>query len=267
MDELQPYLSGSKLYGDDFTPEEIAAWYADEKEGYANLGAGDRASYRYAYDALNRFHAYRHLPDVQFEHVLGFGSAYGDEFRPIIDRVKALTIVDASDAFVSDTVCGVPATYVKPQPIGDLPFAAATFDLITCLGVLHHIPNVSHVFGEIARTLRPGGYLLVREPIVSMGDWRKPRHGLTKRERGIPFPILHALIERNGLNTIRVGLCAFPVTPRLFRSWKGDVYNSSFATWFDSVASKLFSWNVNYHPRNALQRFRPTSAFFLVGKE
>ena len=36
---LDIYLSGKKLYGDDFTYEEILDWYEDEKEGYSDLEA------------------------------------------------------------------------------------------------------------------------------------------------------------------------------------------------------------------------------------
>ena len=39
--ELDVFFNGDQLYGDDFGPEEILAWVEDEKEGYANLGAGD----------------------------------------------------------------------------------------------------------------------------------------------------------------------------------------------------------------------------------
>ena len=67
-------LRGEQLYGDDFTPEQIARWYVDEQEGYANLGAKDEKSYRYYYHATNRLLGYRHLPDRRFAHALGIGS-------------------------------------------------------------------------------------------------------------------------------------------------------------------------------------------------
>ena len=266
MDPLEPYLSGEKLYGDDFDPAQIAQWVAEERNGYADLGARDHESYRYAYHALNRLHGYRHLTNRDFEHVLGFGSAYGDELLPIIQRVKSVTIVDPSDAFVRAEVHGVPAKYVKPRSDGRLAFPAATFDLVTCLGVLHHIPNVTCVVRELARVLRPGGHLLLREPIVSMGDWRKPRRGLTKSERGIPLSLLVSMLDGSGLDTISKQLCAFPLTERVFRRWRVDFYNSSVAARIDSMLSTLFAWNVNYHPRNRLQRLRPTAAFFVLRK-
>jgi SAM-dependent methyltransferase len=266
MDSIEPYLAGRALYGDDFSQEQVAEWYADEKEGYADLGARDAESYRYCYHAWNNFHAYRHLPNVSFQNVLSYGGAYGDELLPIITRMKSVTVADTSDAFVRDSVHGVPARYVKPSPEGRLPLLDCTFDLVTCFGVLHHIPNVSFVVKEITRTIRPGGYMAIREPIVSMGDWRKPRVGLTKRERGIPLHILRNIVETSGLEIIRSSLCGFPLTPRLFRVLRPDVYNSRAITWIDSLLCAAFSWNVNYHPHRAIDRLRPTATFLILRK-
>jgi ubiquinone/menaquinone biosynthesis C-methylase UbiE len=53
---------------------------------------------------------------------------------------------------------------VKPSTDGALPFPDASFDLVTCLGVLHHIPKVSFALCELYRCLTPGGFALVREP-------------------------------------------------------------------------------------------------------
>ena len=35
MTDIKYYLAGNKLYGDDFTAEEIEQWHEDEKEAYA----------------------------------------------------------------------------------------------------------------------------------------------------------------------------------------------------------------------------------------
>ena len=266
MENIDKYFSGQALYGDDFTPEQISAWYAAEQEGYADLGAKDKGSYSYQYHAWNRFHAYRHLPDRRFEKTLGFGSAYGDELQPVIDRIDHVTVVDPSLAFVREEVHGVPATYIQPGPDGTLDVDAGTFDLITCLGVLHHIPNVSSVVRELARVLKPGGWFVLREPIVSMGDWRKPRGGLTKHERGIPPKLLEEMIRNAGLSIKRRSYCAFPVARELFKGTKGGPFNSPAITRIDAMLSSAFAWNHHYHPTSKIQKFRPTAAFFLLTK-
>lgn len=45
-----------------------------------------------------------------------------------------------------------------------LPFAAASFDLVTCQTVLIHVPDPGAVIAEMARVTRPGGLVLASEP-------------------------------------------------------------------------------------------------------
>lgn len=48
-----------------------------------------------------------------------------------------------------------------------LPFAAATFDAVACLDLVHHLARPRDFFGEAARVLRPGGRLAAIEPWVT----------------------------------------------------------------------------------------------------
>ncbi|HTU65467.1 MAG TPA: class I SAM-dependent methyltransferase [Steroidobacteraceae bacterium] len=266
MQNIDAYLSGQALYGDDFDASQVARWHADEREGYAALGAADRGRYKYAYHAWNRRHAFRHLPPGKFGNALGFGAAYGDEFQPLASRIEAITIVDPSAAFRQDTVCGIPARYIAPASDGRLELADGSFDLITAIGVLHHIPNVSFVVRELARTLAPGGHLIIREPIVSMGDWRKPRPHLTRHERGIPLGILQSIVRGTGLDLVRTTLCGFAPVQKAFALFRDDPYNSPLAAWTDALACRLVSWNLHYHARTLFQKLRPTSAFLVARK-
>src|SRR5580704_6323232 len=50
-----------------------------------------------------------------------------------------------------------------------LPFAEATFDALVCMDALCHFPNRSRLFAEWRRILRPGGRLLVTDPVVVTG--------------------------------------------------------------------------------------------------
>lgn len=264
---MYDYFSGKKLYGDDFDLAQIQEWFEDEAEGYANLGASKREKYVYSYHELNAKYGFRFLPDKDFLHALGLGSAYGDEFIPIINQIKQITILDPSDAFVVDKICNVPVSFEKPRPDGMLPFSADSFDLEICFSVLHHIPNVSTVIQELFRCLKPNGYLLVREPTISMGDWNKPRRGLTKRERGIPIDILRKIILGAGFRIVHEQRCMFSLTSRLRYILKSPVYNSHIALTIDEILCQLFSWNKKYHPINAFDKLRPTAAFYVLGKD
>jgi ubiquinone/menaquinone biosynthesis C-methylase UbiE len=48
--------------------------------------------------------------------------------------------------------------------LGSLPFADASFDLITCNMVVEHLPAPLTIFHEMSRVLAPGGTLMVHTP-------------------------------------------------------------------------------------------------------
>ena len=255
------------LYGDDFTIEEIKEWFADEAEGYANLGAKVKEKYSYGYHKLNEFHAFRYLKERRFNNVLGIGSAYGDEFKPIANSVQKITILDPSDAF-SDVkeIFGISCTYQKPNLNGNIEFKSNYFDLITSLGVMHHIPNVSHVLKECYRCLDRNGVMLLREPITSMGDWRKPRIGLTKHERGIPLRLLDQILRNSGFTKLRKSLCIFPVIPKVASKFGVTTYNSMPIVVVDALLSRAFSWNIKYHRTRFFEKLSPASVYYVLTK-
>jgi SAM-dependent methyltransferase len=264
--EMDEYLSGAKLYGNDFSQDQIDAWFADEAEGYFNLTQAGNGEYVYGYHALNRRHGYSGLPKRRFTHVLGIGSAYGDELAPIASSADRISILEPSEGFEGTVLNGVPVSYVKPVASGDIPFGTDSLDLVTCFGVLHHIPKVSKVLEELYRVLKPGGYALVREPIISMGDWRKPRRGLTKRERGIPLPILRDFVQQSGFRVLRERKCMFSLMSRLKHLVSGPVFDHAAVVALDALVSALPVWPDVYHARNAVQKLRPTAVFYVLQK-
>lgn len=265
--EFQRYFRGDALIGDDYDADEIASWFADEAEGYASLGANDRQKYSYGYHELNRALGFSRLGQKNFENALGVGSAYGDEFIPIADRLGNITILDPSDYFTVDNVAGVPVRFIKPDVTGTMPFKENSFDLLTCLGVLHHIPNVSHVISEFYRVLRPGGFALIREPVVNMGDWRKPRSGLTRHERGIPLHYMDAILQKAGLTVISRVPCGFPLTSRISRLLRLKAqFNSPLMVRLDVIICRLMLWNWSYARPGLLKKFTPTSVYWVCHK-
>jgi SAM-dependent methyltransferase len=52
--------------------------------------------------------------------------------------------------------------------VTDLPFADATFDLVTCLDVIEHTPDDRRTLAELRRVTRPGGALLLTVPAHPM---------------------------------------------------------------------------------------------------
>lgn len=269
LDFGEEYFSGDRLYGDDFNAEQIEDWFADEKEGYADLGSKDQTTYKYVYHELNKKCGYSNIPETKFENVLGIGSAYGDEFQPIADKIGKLTVLDPSDSFSASENKLLPdMEWIKPNSSGVMPFADNTFDLVVCFGVLHHIPNVSFVISEIHRCLKKGGTFIAREPITSMGDWRKPRAGLTKRERGIPANLLLNMCKTTGFSIEKKAFCIFNPLPKLLNLLKLKVpaYSSKVLTNLDIFLSSIFSFNQSYHRQTPLQKIAPSSIFMVLRK-
>lgn len=259
-------LKGEELYGDTFTPEQIKSWYADEKEAYANLYGGTRESYAYEYHVFNRVHGFSGLPPGRFGRVLGMGAAYGDELLPIIDRIDRVTILEPSDKFESASVGGKPIEWQKPAVDGTIPFEDGSFDLITCFGVLHHIPNASFVLGEMGRVTRAGGYALVREPITSMGDWRRPRAGLTVHERGLPIELFEGMVDRAGFDVVRRRYCMLGPLQKVLTRVMHRPFNSGLATRLDWFGCAMMVWNRSYHATTPVQKLRPGSVYLVLCK-
>jgi SAM-dependent methyltransferase len=80
--------------------------------------------------------------------------------------------VDHSPAMLAIANQRMQASVVRDQvelQAGDvraLPFEDKRFDLVTCTGVLHHLPELRPCLVEAVRVLRPGGVLLIMEPCV-----------------------------------------------------------------------------------------------------
>ena len=259
----QEFLSGKKLYGDDFNLNEIKKWFKDEEEAYSKL----KEDYNiYGYSAINEIHGYHKLKlSKTFKNVLSFGGATGDELLPILNKIENITIIEPSKKLRIKDLKGKKIKYITPVASGKLKLKSNSFNLITCFGTLHHIPNVSFVFAELVRVLDKGGYFLLREPIVSMGDWTISRRGLTKRERGIPEAVFEKLVKQNNLQIISKKKIMFPILRRLdYKNKKAG--NNKFFVYLDYLISKLFYWNNKYHSTKPTHKLRPQSIFYVLKK-
>lgn len=76
-------------------------------------------------------------------------------------------------------------------PFLALPFAAETFDLMTCGLAVGHEANLDGIIAEAARLLRPGGLLIYSDfhPFATLAGWERSFTG----ENGITFKLEHYL--------------------------------------------------------------------------
>ena len=98
-----------------------------------------------------------------------------------------ITAVDAAPHMIEQARQAVAAAGLKINfkalrlaSNGRLPFEDASFDLVLCNSVLHHLQNPMGALDEIARMARPGGAVLIRDlrrPSALFAGWHMSWHG------------------------------------------------------------------------------------------
>jgi ubiquinone/menaquinone biosynthesis C-methylase UbiE len=127
-----------------------------------------------------------------------------------------------------------------PGSATDIPFPSETFDCVTALDVLEHIPDDGKAAAELARVLKPGGYLIVSTPTEHFRhpyykwpfglfcyteqevweQWGHVRRGYTEEEVIRLFPRCEAVGTAPYLNPLTViahdiGFSKLPVKARV----------------------------------------------------
>ncbi len=105
--------------------------------------------------------------------VLEVGCGTGDDAIALTKRVGSTGKVTAIDRSQTMLKVAIASTQNQSLPIEfvladaqQLPFADATFDAARCDRTLQHIPNPAAAIAEMARVVRPGGWIVAMEP-----DW------------------------------------------------------------------------------------------------
>lgn len=257
--DFDKYLKGECLYGDELSDEQIKEWFESEKLAYDSLATSNSSDYEY--HELNKIF-YRLLPNRKFENVLLIGGYYCQEILPIIGNLNNIYNIEPG---ISDNIICLKEKVIKiipPLENYDIPFDDNYFDLIIALGVLHHMPKISHVIREIYRVSKYGGYCIIREPIVSMGDWRVNRKGLTKNERGIPLKYFRESLKFVGFDIKSEILYDFPLVRKIFKY----PYRCKYITYLDLLLARVFNFNYRYHHTKKYHKLSPCSIGYVLSK-
>jgi SAM-dependent methyltransferase len=103
------------------------------------------------------------LPLPVGAHVLDAGCGSGRTLVELVDYgVEVSGIELNTDA--AELARGRGLGEVRVGRLEELPWDEATFDLITCLDVIEHVPDDVTALVELRRVARPGGWLLVTVP-------------------------------------------------------------------------------------------------------
>jgi len=266
---LEEYYAGRKLWGDDFSLDEIREWYQMEENacfeiyeerGQVEKGKMPNNDYLHWHYGYQTALAGRETLGI----TLGLGSGNGEEFRPVRKYIKHLHIVESAEGYFKNDA---ETTYAKAQADGTLLFENEFFDTSVNIAVLHHIPNLSHVMRELYRVLKRGGICLVKEPITTLGPWHRARKpGLAPCERGFPRELLEEIVRRTGFEIVRRTYFEFPPLRHVRDRGGIDTYNSAFWTGLDRLCCLATGWNYRYHRTTFFQKLAPSYVFLVLRK-
>ncbi len=174
--------------------------YNDPKHNYLKYWKGRDYEHAAEEMAIRKLLKGKHVGSA-----VDVGGGYGRLCLLLEHYADEVTLAEPSQQqldIASEFLKGHPRIKRKLMQADDLKFKAGSVDLVTMIRVMHHLPDPSAEFGEIARVLAPKGYAIVevanylhirnrlkhmtrleRMPVKPV-DIRSPEN---RREEEIPF--------------------------------------------------------------------------------
>jgi ubiquinone/menaquinone biosynthesis C-methylase UbiE len=109
--------------------------------------------------------------------ILDIGTGTGHTALAFAPHVREVVGLDLTEQMLREA-----QTLAQEREVDNVTFCVAdvhclpselegAFDLVTCRRAAHHFSDIHHAIAEMARTLRPGGLLLIDDRSVPEDDW------------------------------------------------------------------------------------------------
>lgn len=154
--------------------------YDDPKFNYENYWVGREYEHAAEEMAIKRL-----LRGKHFSHAVDVGGGYGRLSKFLTKYADTVTLAEPSQQQLDIAKMYLKGTDVKQELLqaAALKLPAKSVDLVLVVRVLHHLPDPTAEFAEIARVLKPGGTFLL-EFANDAHFLNRVRYGL----RGKPVP-------------------------------------------------------------------------------
>jgi len=147
---------------------------------------------------------------------------------------------------------------------------APIFDVILCIGVLHHMPDPGAAFASLARKLKPGGIISAWVYGEENNEWLlatvdRLRSGVTSH---LPGRVLHALssVVSMGVYAVTHWVYAAPGAESLpYAEYMRYLGNYGYATINNIVFDQLTPVIAHYLPREEVERWLAAASFAQSG--
>ncbi|MCA9348292.1 class I SAM-dependent methyltransferase [Candidatus Saccharibacteria bacterium] len=130
--------------------------YNDPNHNYLHYWNGRDYEHASEVIALSKLLGGKH-----FDHAVDVGGGYGRLSAVLTKYADKVTLAEPSQQqldIAQDYLKDYPTVDIQLMQADDLKFDDASIDLVTVVRVLHHLPDPTAEFAEIARILKPGGY-------------------------------------------------------------------------------------------------------------
>jgi ubiquinone/menaquinone biosynthesis C-methylase UbiE len=169
--------------------------YDDPKHNYLQYWDGRQYEHLAEEIALNKL-----LGGKRFKNAVDVGGGYGRLSILLENYADHVTLAEPSKQqldIAKDFLKSHPEIDRKLMQADDLKFKAGSVDLVTMIRVMHHLPDPSAEFKEIARVLGKDGYAVIE--VANYAHFRNRLRHIARRER-LPVKPVDIRSEANKRN-------------------------------------------------------------------